>query len=92
MSPVHWLSQDPVQRGQDVCATHVCSDLLDVFTSRGQAFLRGEGRRRINVAVNWMLKINDLNTDNFSFTFTFMHLAGALQKCIDITFQLTSCI
>jgi hypothetical protein len=38
---VNWLPDDPLERGEDVSATHVSPHSLDVITGHGQALLQG---------------------------------------------------
>lgn len=40
VASVHWLPDDPLERGKDVGPTHVSSHSLDVITGHGQALLQ----------------------------------------------------
>lgn len=40
VASVHWLPDDPLERGKDVGPTHVGLHSLDVITSHGQAVLQ----------------------------------------------------
>lgn len=41
MTMVHWLPEDPLERGEDVGVAHVSSCSLDAVTCRGQVLLQG---------------------------------------------------
>ena len=51
----HWLPDDPLERGEEVGATHVSSHFLDAITGHGQVLLQRkvEGREVVPRVVIW---------------------------------------